>query len=161
MEGSRSSDPLRGFPIVSIVNVAWGDLDAFGHVNNTMYFRYFEDARIAWLDAVGFLGGPPNGIGPILHSTMCRFRQPLKYPDTLRIGTRVAETAADRLTMEYRIVSGKLNEVAAEGAAVIVAYDYFKGTKVPLPASVRSRMDLLEKGVEEQKTSRVRPRTRR
>ena len=116
MQNGRANDPLRGFPIVAIVNVAWGELDAFGHVNNTVYFRYFEDARIAYLDAIGFMGGPPNDIGPILHSTMCRFRRPLKYPDTLRVGARVTEVAEDRLTMEYRIVSGPSpGEAAAVG----------------------------------------------
>lgn len=164
MESKRAVDPLRGFPIVVIVNVAWGELDAFGHVNNTVYFRYFEDVRIAYLDAIGFLGGPTGGakgIGPILHSTMCRFRRPLGYPDTLRVGARVTEIAEDRLTMEYRVVSGKLGEVAAEGAGVIVAFDYGKGAKVALPAAVRARLEPLEKGVESDKTERHKPRTRR
>ena len=161
MQNGRANDPLRGFPIVAIVNVAWGELDAFGHVNNTVYFRYFEDARIAYLDAIGFMGGPPNDIGPILHSTMCRFRRPLKYPDTLRVGARVTEVAEDRLTMEYRIVSGTLNEVAAEGGGILVAYDYFKGLKIPLPEAVRQRIEMLEKGVEAEKTSRLKPRARR
>lgn len=158
---SSASDALKGFPIVAIVNVAWGDLDAFGHVNNTMFFRYFEDARIAYLDALDFLGGPPNSIGVILHSTMCRFRRPIKYPDTLRVGARVTEIAEDRFTMEYRIFSNALDEVAGEGGGVLVAYDYFKGHKIPLPEVVRTRIDLLEKGVDEAKTERARPRTRR
>ena len=161
MSSSGATNALKGFPIVAIVNVAWGDLDAFGHVNNTMFFRYFEDARIAYLDALAFMGGPPNDIGPILQSTMCRFRRPLKYPDTLRIGARVTEVAADRFTMEYRIFSNSLNEVAAEGGGVLVAYDYFKGVKIPLPEAVRTRIDLLEKGVDDHKTERARPRTRR
>ena len=153
----NGKDPLAGFPIVVIVNVAWGELDAFGHVNNTVYFRYFEDARIAYLDAIGFRGGPPKGLGPILHSTMCRFRRPLGYPDTLRVGTRVTERADDRLTMEYRVVSGKLGEDAAEGAGVIVAYDYGKGEKAPWPAAVLARIDALERGVESDRTQRHKP----
>ena len=158
MESRPASDPLRGFPIVVIVNVAWGELDAFGHVNNTVYFRYFEDARIAYLDAIGFRGGPPTGVGPILHSTMCRFRRPLGYPDTLRVGARVTEVGDDRLTMEYRVVSGRLGEVAAEGGGVLVAFDYAKGAKVALPRGVRARIDPLERGVESDRTARVKPR---
>jgi len=159
-DSKRNGDPLKGFPIVVIVNVAWGDLDAFGHANNTVYFRWFEDARIAYLDAIGFLGGPPASVGPILHSTMCRFRRPLGYPDTLRVGARVTEVGEDRIAMEYRIVSGKLGEVAAEGGGLVVAFDYFKQAKVALPKGVRARIDPLERGVEPDRTARAKPRAR-
>ncbi len=161
METKRSSDALRGFPIVVIENVAWGDRDAFGHVNNTVYLRWFEDARVAYLDSIGFLYGPMNVVGPVLHSVLCRFRRPLGYPDTLRVGARVTEITDERMTMEHRVVSEKLGEVAAEGASVIVAYDYTKHIKVPLPTYLRNRLDPLEKGVEEAKTARLKPRTRR
>lgn len=158
METKRAADPLKGFPIVVIVNVAWGDLDAFGHVNNTRVFRYFEDARIAYLDAVGFIGGGKAGIGPILHSTMCRFRRPIGFPDTLRVGARVTEIGADRMTMEHRVLSGNLGEVAAEGAGVVVAFDYGKKDKAPLPEAVLTRMRALERGVESDRTVRHKPR---
>jgi acyl-CoA thioester hydrolase len=162
METKRAADPLKGFPIVAIVNVAWGDLDALGHVNNTKVFRYFEDARIAYLDAIGFVGGGRGRsvIGPILHSTMCRFRRPIGFPDTLRVGARVTDVGEDRLTMEHRVVSGQLGEVAAEGAGVIVAFDYAKQAKVALPAAVRTRLAALEKGVETDRTVRAKPRGR-
>jgi len=165
MKAERTDDPLRGFPIVVIVNVAWGELDALGHVNNTVVFRYFEDARIAYLDAIGFLGGgrgegKGGGVGPILHSTMCRFRRPIGFPDMLRVGARITEVGDDRMTMEYRVFSTKLGEVAAEGAGVIVAFDYGKGVKVALPATVRARLDPLERGVDSDRTERHKPRRR-
>jgi len=163
METSRPPDPLRGFPTVVILNVAWGELDALGHVNNTVYFRYFEDARIAYLDSVGFLGpavGTTAGVGPILHSTMCRFRRPLGYPDMLRIGARVTEVEDDRFTMEYRVLSAKLAAVAAEGVAVVVAFDHSRGDKASLPVTVRTRIASLEHGVVSDRTERRKPRGR-
>lgn len=135
---------LDGFPIVITVPVAWGEMDAFGHVNNIVFFRYFESARIAYLDAIGFRGDAPGSTGPILASTHCRFRRPLAYPDTVRVGARATEVAADRFTMEYRIVSETLGEIAADGGGVIVAYDYAAGWKAPLPVPVRERIRALE-----------------
>ncbi|MEX0894044.1 MAG: thioesterase family protein [Gemmatimonadota bacterium] len=131
---------LEGFPIRVDVPLAWGDMDAMGHVNNTVYFRMFETARIAYLRAIDLTSG--SGVGPILASTHCRFRRPLHFPDTVTVAARTSEIGADRFTMEYRIVNGA-GELAAEGGGVVVAYDYGAGRKVPIPEAVRHRMDEL------------------
>lgn len=141
-----AADPLAGHPIVITVPVAWGEMDVFGHVNNIVYFRYFESARIRYLDAIGFRSaGDTDGIGPILASTQCRFRRPLAYPDTVRVGARTTDVAADRFTMEYRIVSDALGDVAAEGSGVVVAYDYANRQRASLPDSVRDRIRTVER----------------
>jgi acyl-CoA thioester hydrolase len=134
------NDLLRGFPIIIDVPVAWGEMDAFGHVNNIVYFRYFESARIAYLEAIGFRGDD-GAAGPILASTHCRFRLPLEYPDTVRVGARTVDIGDDRFTMEYRVVSSRHGAIAAEGGGVVVAYDYRLGAKTSIPAAVRTRMD--------------------
>ena len=128
---------MEGYPIVFETPIAWGDMDAFGHVNNTVYFRLFESARIAYLDRIGFRGND-NHVGPILASTHCRFRRPLVYPDSVQVGARVSELSTDRFTMEYRIISRKSGEVAADGGGVVVSYDYAAGMKTPLPDTVRA-----------------------
>lgn len=143
---ARSGSSPR-FPVEVETPVAWGEMDAFGHVNNTVFFRYFETARIAYFDEIDFTGGPERGeVGPILHSTHCRFRRPLTYPDTVTVGARVTETAEDRLTMEYRVVSRKLEAVAAEGGGVVVSYHYGDARKAPLPERIRRRIRELEDG---------------
>lgn len=145
-----TTDPLAGFSIVIDVPVAWGEMDAFGHVNNIVFFRYFESARIAYLDAIGFRGSTTgDGPGPILASTQCRFRRPLAYPDRVSIGARTTRIAEDRFTMEYRIVSRSLAAVAAEGSGVIVAYDYADARKMRLPDAVRGRIRQLDPDAEE------------
>jgi acyl-CoA thioester hydrolase len=136
------SDPLAAWPVVVAQEVRWGDLDAFGHVNNTVFFRFFESARIAYFERVGFLGDG-GGVGPILHSTQCRFRLPLGYPDTLRVGARVAAVEKDRFNMEYRIVSQQHGAVAGEGSGLIVAYDYQKKSKADVPAAVAEKIRAL------------------
>jgi len=131
---------LEGFPIRVEVPLAWGDMDAMGHVNNTVYFRIFETARIAYLLAIDLTSG--TGVGPILASTHCRFRRPLHFPDTVTVAARTTEIGPDRFTMEYRIVNGT-GDLAAEGGGVVVTYDYAAGHTVPIPAAVRHRMDRL------------------
>ncbi len=135
------SDPLAGFPLIVSLDLPWGDMDAFGHVNNVAYFRYFEQSRVAFLKAVGWMPeGSPTGIGPIVHSTQARFRLPLAYPDRLRVGTRMTELAADRVTLEHRVVSERLGRVAADGWVVVVCLDYAVGTKVNIPDTIRTAL---------------------
>jgi acyl-CoA thioester hydrolase len=137
---------LAEFPIRITVPVAWGEMDAFGHVNNIIYFRYFESARIAYLDAIAFRGDAESGgIGPILASTQCRFRRPLAYPDTVHIGARTTDVASDRFTMQYRIMSEAIGDLTAEGGGVIVAYDYSHNRKAALPEDVRARIRDVER----------------
>ncbi|MBC7358918.1 MAG: acyl-CoA thioesterase [Desulfacinum sp.] len=129
---------LEGFPVVIELPVVWGEMDAFQHVNNVVYFRYFETARIAYFLKMNYMKiMEETGIGPILASTQCRYRFPLTYPDTISVGARVPALQEDRFTMEYRIVSHRHKRIAAEGDALVVSYDYRNNTKAPLPDRVR------------------------
>jgi acyl-CoA thioester hydrolase len=136
---------MAGFPITLEIPVAWGDMDALGHVNNTVFFRFFESARIAYLDAIGLSGNERKGVGPILAATQCQFRRPLHFPDTVLVGARTTEMLADRFTMEYRIVSSAHDAVAADGNGVVVAYDYDDQRKTELPEAVKDRIIQLER----------------
>jgi acyl-CoA thioester hydrolase len=81
------SSLLEDLPVTVIIPVAWGEMDFFRHVNNTVFFRYFESARIVYLDRIGFHEAlAESGIGPILASTHARFRKPITYPDTVHVG---------------------------------------------------------------------------
>jgi len=131
---------LSDFPVVLVRDVEWGQMDAFNHVNNTVYFRYFESARLEYFSRVGFTEHMKTyQVGPILASTSCRFKAPLCYPDTVSIGVRVDldSMADDRFTMVYRVVSHTHKMVAADGDGLIVSYDYNNGRKSPLPDVVR------------------------
>ncbi|CAN5629323.1 thioesterase family protein [soil metagenome] len=136
---------LDGYATTVDVPVAWGEMDAFGHVNTVVYFRYFETARIAYLRAIGFTGSDEHGrtapvVGPILHSTHCRFRRPLAFPDSVRVGARSISVGADRFTMEYAIASERAGGIAADGGGIVVAYDYANARRADLPEAVRARI---------------------
>ncbi len=136
---------LASYPVVIQIPVAWGEMDAFGHVNNVVYFRYFESARIAYFRQLGlkqFLD--QSAVGPILASIQCRFKFPLTFPDTLAVAARVTDIGADRFTMNHRIVSERHNRIAAEGDGVIVAYDYQLGQKASVPEDVRAAIMRIE-----------------
>jgi acyl-CoA thioester hydrolase len=133
---------LSQFPVVVELDVAWGEMDSYGHVNNVVYFRYFENARIAYLDRVGWSDSKlDHGLGPILHSTSARFRKPVTYPDHLLVGARAVDIQSDRVTFELRIVSAKLDALVCEGQAIIVSYDYRAGAKVPIPNAIRRAIE--------------------
>lgn len=138
-------NPLELFPVLVRIQVAWGDMDAFQHVNNVMYFRYFETARIAYCERLAYMElMAKTGIGPILASTQCRYKIPLTYPDTITVGARVSEMRDDRFTMNYLVFSGRFQKTAAEGDGLIVSFDYKVGEKVPLPPEIRQRITALE-----------------
>jgi len=129
---------IEGYPVVIKFPVQWGEMDAFQHVNNVSYFRYFENARLAYFekfDIIGFM--TRKGVGPILAATSCRFKTPLTYPDTVLVATKVTTIKEDRFMMDYRVVSTKNQKVAAEADCVIVTFDYRENKKVPVPEELR------------------------
>jgi acyl-CoA thioester hydrolase len=137
MAGDALNDFVRRHPVTVEIPVAWGDMDAFRHVNNTVYFRYFETARIALFEEAGFAPSEESGgVGPILAATECRFRIPLTYPDTVTAAAWVGDIGEDRFIMKYAVFSHSHEALAAEGAGTIVSFDYGRGAKARLPARV-------------------------
>lgn len=140
------NDLLAGYPVVVEIPVAWGEMDSFQHVNNVVYFRYFESARIAYSEKIGLQQYKERtGIGPILGSTSCKYRLPLTYPDTVSVGAKVTGMEEDRFIMNYVVVSRRHRKIAAEGDGVIVLYDYRGGKKTALPGEIRTSILALEK----------------
>jgi acyl-CoA thioester hydrolase len=136
---------LDHFPVVFEVPVLWGEMDSYRHVNNVVYFRYFENARLEYFRRLAwFEFEEQTGIGPILAATQARFRKPLTYPDRVSIGARAGAIAEDRFTLEHVVVSHRLGAVAAEGQGTVVSYDYREGRKVQLPEEIKARIARLE-----------------
>jgi len=156
IEGSGITEPLEGvsmsvnellkdYPVTVEVPVVWGEMDAFSHVNNVVYFRYFETARIAYFYEIDFMKVMEDtAVGPILASTQCRFRIPLSYPDRVSIGARARNLSNDRFTHEYVVVSHKLEKIAAEGSGLIVTFNYQSNEKATVPAVIQKNIQKLE-----------------
>jgi len=133
----------EGFQVWITLPIQWGDQDAFGHVNNTVYLRWFESARIFYGDRAG-LSQPGQAVGPILAAISCNYRRQLTYPDTVHVGARITRIGNSSLKMEHRIISERLAAVAADGDSTLVAFDYTAQKPVAVPAPIRAAIEQLE-----------------
>ena len=136
---------LSTFPVIIKQTIAWGDMDAYQHVNNVMYFRYFESARLAYFREMGFKRtyDARSDTGPILAHTSCSFLQPLVYPDTVEVGCKVSKIGNTSFVLEHEIWSPKLG-LAASGEGVVVCYDFKNKHKIPVPDELRKRIEEME-----------------
>ncbi len=139
------SDTLAEFketyPVVIKHPVPWGDMDALGHVNNVVYFRYFENIRIAYMRSLGLFGSAE--FGPVIAETSARYRRPVVFPDTLRVGARVTELHEFGCLQEYGIFSTEQDTIVTLGSARIVMLDR-SGRKHPVPDALRLDIERLE-----------------
>jgi acyl-CoA thioester hydrolase len=114
----------------------WGDMDAMGHVNNTVYFRYFEQARICWFEHIGCA---PNrlGDGPVIVNAHCTFLRQLTYPGQIEVTTLVGPPGRSSFEMQHQIrligQDGEPGELHAEGGAKVVWVHFPVGKSTPLP----------------------------
>lgn len=125
---------LEKFPIKTQIRVAWGDMDALGHVNNVSYFRYFETARIDFLAQTGLLAilSEPSH-SPVLRDTHAHYRRPVVFPDTLIIGTYITDIQNDRFTMRYEAYSEAQQAVCTTGYANVVMFNMHTSQKAAIP----------------------------
>lgn len=120
------------------LTVRWGDMDAMGHVNNTVYFRYLETARIDWMVSMGCKPSP-SGHGPVIVNAFCNFYLQLQYPDEIVLKLYVSDPG--RTTFE---TWGTLERVAqpgvicAAGGATTIWVDFAKQKAEALPNWMRT-----------------------
>ena len=123
--------------------IRWGDMDAMGHVNNTIYFRYIETARIAWLEQVGGLPDP-RGEGPVIVNASMSFLKQLTYPGEIEVTTFVAPPGRSSVEVSHEIrlvdAGGAAGALHAEGAAKVVWVDFKVGKSTPLPEALRAEL---------------------
>ena len=145
MTESNKPAALAEYPVVVVIPVQWGDQDAFGHVNNTVPIRWFESARVAYLEQGGLGHMMSNdGLGPILAAISCQYRKQLNYPDTVHVGARVTKLGKSSMTIGHAVYSEALGAIAAEGESVIVVFDYPANRPRRVPDEMRSQIEKLE-----------------
>ena len=146
MDNSTRPAELADYNLVVRWPVQWGDQDAFQHVNNIIYIRWFETARIEYGVRVGLAAlMEREQIGPILASITCQFRRPVTYPDTVQIGARVTRLGRSSFSMEHRIYSEAAGAIVAEGDSTIVVFDYRTQKSHAIPDAIRQAIETLEK----------------
>ncbi len=125
---------------VTTMPIRWGDMDAYGHVNNTVYFRYMEQARVEWIEGLN-VPVRPGGHGPVIINASCTFLIPMNYPGTVEVRTFVGAIGRSSCNthVEMRILGD--DRLYAEGAAKVVWMDTQTGKSVPLPEHVRASLE--------------------
>jgi len=117
--------------------IRWGDMDAMGHVNNTIYFRYLEIIRLDWLTGLGAMPNP-TGEGPVIANAFCTFHQQLEYPGNILAKNYVANLGRSSfdtyITLERTDEPGR---IYASGGATMVWVDFPKQKSCPMPDWLR------------------------
>jgi acyl-CoA thioester hydrolase len=121
-----------------VIPIRWGDMDAMGHVNNTVYFRYLETVRIDWFRSIG-CEPAPQGEGPVIVNAFCNFYKQLEYPGDILAKMYVSDPG--RTTFESWCTlerSDRPGEVCSAGGATTIWVDFPRQKAVPLPDWVRA-----------------------
>lgn len=121
-----------------VIPIRWGDMDAMGHVNNTVYFRYMETVRIEWMRAVG-CDPDPQGQGPVIVNAFCNFYRQLEYPGDVRVKLYVSDPG--RTTFETWCTMERTDQpgvVCAEGGATTIWVDFPQQKAETLPDWMRA-----------------------
>lgn len=122
------------------VPVRWGDQDALGHVNNTVFFRFMEQARVEWLDAQGFACDPAEPQAPVIVQASCTFLLPINYPATVRVKLFAGEPGRSSIQTRYELTDVADGRLYATGDAKGVWISLKTGKSVPLPESLLARL---------------------
>ena len=127
---------------VDRVPMRWGEMDALGHMNNVSYFRYFEQARISWLDMLG-IAYRPGFEGPVLGTLNCKYVKPAVYPADIEVTTYVGLPGRSSFAMFHEMyLAGDPATLYAEAHAVMVWIDLAQGKSRPLPDWVRAELTI-------------------
>jgi acyl-CoA thioester hydrolase len=118
----------------TLQRIRWSDMDMLGHVNNTVYFRYMEQARVEWMySLVGDLGAEDAPLAVVVNAS-CNFRIPLVYPADVEVRMYLGDPGRTSVGSYYDLLVG--NQRCADGAARMVWTDRASGRPVPLPKAV-------------------------
>lgn len=136
---------IEGFAVVVRLPVLWGDMDAFGHVNNTRFLRWFETARIAHFQRVGIETDQAVGVAPILAHISCDFIAPVDFPSEILTGARATRIGTSSFHHEYVVsLVERPDDPVARGTGVIVMYNYDAAEKAPVPEDLKKRIRELD-----------------
>ena len=135
--------PPEGFPVAVPLEVRFKDIDCMGHVNNAVYFTYFENARIAYWKAVG-LDRLRGDVAYVLVRAECDFRSQATMDDRLVCHIRVGGFGARSFRFEYVLRDENSGRVVAEGKSVQAMYDYEKKEVRPVGESLKSAISRFE-----------------
>ena len=122
----------------TILPIRWGDMDAMNHVNNTVYFRYMEQARIEWLESLGYGTGQHTDEGPVIVNAGCTYLVPLVYPGNVEVRMFIGHPGRSSLPTHYELRLQGDEKLYATGDAKMVWINPASGRSIPLPDNMRA-----------------------
>jgi len=125
---------------VERIPIRWGDMDAMGHVNNTLYFRYMEQARISWFAALVPEREAWTSRGIVIVNASCIYKRPITYPGTVEVRLQVGEPGGSSVPTFYELRVDDDPVPYADGAAVVVFVDMKTQKPARIPDSIRARL---------------------
>jgi acyl-CoA thioester hydrolase len=141
-----SREPFKGreaYRVWREIGTRWADNDSYGHVNNTVYYQWFDTAVNAWLIEAGLLDiehGDPIGL---VVETGCRYAAPLAYPEPVEIGLAVEQLGRSSVRYRVGVFAKGATEAAAEGHFVHVYVGRVDRRPATLPAGWRTKLDAI------------------
>ena len=129
----------RRLVYTSLVPMRWGDMDAFGHVNNTVYFRYMEQARVELLESLGYVLSADCAF--VVVNAGCTFMIPFTYPGTVELKVYTGRTGRSSIPTTYEFRLHGDERLFATGDAKMVWIDASTGKSVPIPDALRLVLD--------------------
>jgi acyl-CoA thioester hydrolase len=118
-------------------NIAWGDMDALGHVNNARFFDYFQEARIEWLASINL--DLQQTTGPVVVHIACTYLKPVIYPALLSMNSSLHSLGRSSMLIDHDLYQNE--QLMAQGTCKIVWVDYLQNKSVPFPDKIRALFD--------------------
>jgi acyl-CoA thioester hydrolase len=123
----------------SLIPIRWGDMDAYGHVNNTIYFRFMEQNRIEYLEQQGYKV-MPEGTAPVIINASCTFLVSLTYPGVVEIKMFCGQPGRSSIPTHYEMRLQGDDTLYATGESKIVWMDVASGKSVAIPGELRAQL---------------------
>jgi len=135
---------IRRLAHIERIPIRWGDMDAMGHVNNTLYFRYMEQARISWFDRLVPEADAWHSMGIVIASASCNYRRAITYPGTVEVKLYVGAPGGASVPTTYELRVDADPVPYADGAAVVVFIDMQTQKSRRIPEAIRARLERAE-----------------
>ncbi len=122
------------------LRIDWSELDVFGHVNNVMFMKYVQAARLHYVEHIGLMAlYRAENIGFMVAETTCQFKKPLHFPGNVHLLTKQISTGNTSFVLEHHITNDEQQAVAI-ATDVLVVYDFKKQEKCLIPQAIKQRM---------------------
>jgi acyl-CoA thioester hydrolase len=136
-----TADTRADYAHCTTIDTRWMDNDAYGHVNNVVYYSFFDTAVNRWLIERGLLDIAGSDAIGLVVETQCRYRSPITFPDRVTAGVRVVHLGRSSVRYELALFRNDDDTAAALGHFVHVYVDRTSRTSVPIPDNVRQALE--------------------